>query len=360
MQLSTFVFSVLVLVVSLFPGTLNGQDQGVGDEAPLVDELVWPELDAGYYAIYLDNDMFGGTDEEYTNGVRLAWMSKAKKVDQLTDIYRFLEDFSNFTRVRGKTVPWVYNRGLSVTQLMFTPGDISVPSLTEGDRPYAGWLGAGFSLHAKNDEELHSLELSIGVVGEASLGENAQDTVHDLRDIAKAQGWDHQLDTEPTINLHYRRTRRHFEFSTASDRIEFDSFYRWGFDLGNAWTNVQVGHWVRFGYNLPTEFSDPSLSNTSYTHQLFAERQERINPWSIFLTMGIEGKAVARNIFLDGNTFSESHSVDKHPLVAEATAAVGIRYKRASLTYAHSYRTKEYNDQDDAQVYGSLSFGFSF
>jgi hypothetical protein len=80
MQLSTFVFSVLVLVVSLFPGTLNGQDQGVGDEAPLVDELVWPELDAGYYAIYLDNDMFGGTDEEYTNGVRLAWMSKAKKL----------------------------------------------------------------------------------------------------------------------------------------------------------------------------------------------------------------------------------------------------------------------------------------
>lgn len=351
----------LLLVTTLCsPAILVGQNLPLGEDAPSADSISWPELDAGYFSFYLDNDLFGGTDEEYTNGVRLAWMSRAKKVSELTDVYRFLENFSEITRVRGKSVPWLYNRGISLTQLMFTPGDISIPTLIENDRPYAGWLGAGFSLHAKNDEELHSLELSLGVIGEASLAENAQDTIHDFREIAKAQGWDHQLATEPTVNLHYRRTRRHFEFSTVNDLVEFDSFYRWGFDLGNAWTNLQVGHWVRFGYNLPTEFSDPTLSNTSYTHQLFAERQERINPLSVFVTMGVEGRAVARDIFLDGNTFTDSHSVDKRPFVAEATAAFGVRYKRASLTYAHSFRTKEYHGQEDPQFFGSLSVGLSF
>ncbi len=353
---------LLALAGLLAPTVLQAQDEPLGesDRAPAPDTIAWPELDVEYLSFYLDNDLFGGTDEEYTNGVRLAWTSRARKLDELSGIYRLLEGFSNFTGVRGKTLPWVYNRGMSLTQLMFTPEDISVPTLQEDERPYAGWLGVGFSLHAKNDEELHSLELSLGVVGETSLAERSQNLIHDIRDIERARGWDNQLSGEPTVNLHYRRTRRRVELSTAGDLFEFDSFNRWGFELGNAWTNAQAGYWVRMGYNLPTEFIDPKLGRTAYTHQLFAELQERINPLSVFLTLGVEGRAVARDIFLDGNTFSESHSVDRRPLVAEATAAVGLRYGRTTLTYAHTVRTKEYHQEDGSHQFGSLSLGLSF
>ena len=31
----------------------------------------------GYLTFYLDNDLFGGTDRNYTNGARLSWISEA-------------------------------------------------------------------------------------------------------------------------------------------------------------------------------------------------------------------------------------------------------------------------------------------
>jgi len=44
------------------------------------------------------------------------------------------------------------------------------------------------------------------------------------------------------------------------------------------------------------------------------------------LTLVLRGSAFAHNIFLDGNTFSDSHSVEKEPLVALAVA--GLHYER--------------------------------
>ena len=47
---------------------------------------------------------------------------------------------------------------------------------------------------------------------------------------------------------------------------------------------------------------------------------------SFYATLVLRGSAFAHNIFLDGNTFSDSHSVDKEPLVGQAIA--GLHYER--------------------------------
>ncbi|HUF64230.1 MAG TPA: lipid A deacylase LpxR family protein [Verrucomicrobiales bacterium] len=313
----------------------------------------------GYLSLFFDNDTFGGTDENYTNGVRLSWISPSLPVDRLSGFYRNLDWLLHRMDWQGGT-PWLYQYGISLTQLMFTPADNSISELIPDDRPYAGWLGLGFSLHAKTDSLLHSLELSVGVVGPSSLAENSQDLIHDLRNIDKAQGWDNQLEDELTINLHYRRTKQLFEWSVLDDGFEMDGLYRWGFELGNAWINVNGGAYMRAGWNLPSDFSDPKLSATAYTHQLFTERRERLNPWSLFFTVGAEGKVVGRDIFLDGNTFEDSHSVDKRHFVADLTAGVTVRYKQLRVSYAHSYRTEEFAEQEGGQYFGSVSMGFAF
>ncbi|MFT4641986.1 MAG: lipid A 3-O-deacylase [Verrucomicrobiales bacterium] len=339
---------LLVVCVLSLPAT--------GEDSPLA---LQPGYNEGYLTLYFDNDLFGGTDEDYTNGVRLSWISEAKPLDQLGGFYQLLDGFSDVTRIRGKSSPWVYNTGVSLTQLMFTPTSTQTALLVEDERPYAGWTGLGFSLHAKNEDEMHQLEVSVGIVGPNSLAENSQDFIHSVRDIEKSQGWDNQLEDEFTFNLHYRRTKRMFEYSLWNDRFEFESMYRWGADLGNAWINGQAGLWTRFGFNLPNDFSDPKLSPTAYTNQLFTEQWERINPWSLVFTFAAEGRAVARDIFLDGNTFEDSYSVDNKHFVADLTGAVGLRYKALNLTYAHTYRTREYDEQDEGQFFGSLSLGLA-
>ena len=48
---------------------------------------------------------------------------------------------------------------------MFTPEDPNAPKSPPGESPYAGWVGLGISLHAKDTHALNSAELSIGTVG---------------------------------------------------------------------------------------------------------------------------------------------------------------------------------------------------
>jgi len=79
-----------------------------------------------------------------------------------------------------------------------------------------------------------------------------------------------------------------------------------------------------------------------------------------YLFLRADGRAVARNIFLDGNTYTDSHSVSKNLFVADLSAGVAINYKNTKLAYALVYRTEEFKEQDDAQVFGTGSLNWTF
>ena len=69
---------------------------------------------------------------------------------------------------------------------------------------------------------------------------------------------------------------------------------------------------------------------------------------------------MGRNIFLDGKTFRDSHSVDFNVFVADLSAGVAVNIKNTKLAYAFVYRTKEFKDQDEAQVFGTVSLNWTF
>jgi hypothetical protein len=69
---------------------------------------------------------------------------------------------------------------------------------------------------------------------------------------------------------------------------------------------------------------------------------------------------VLHNIFLDGNTFKDSPSVDKENFVADLMAGLAISYGRYRFSYSYVYRTKEYKTQIDPQVFGSIQLAVSF
>ncbi|MEY3895610.1 MAG: hypothetical protein RLZZ214_1129 [Verrucomicrobiota bacterium] len=75
-----------------------------------------------------------------------------------------------------------------------------------------------------------------------------------------------------------------------------------------------------------------------------------------YLFLRVDGRAVARNIFLDGHTFSDSPSVDKYPLVADLSAGVAMNIKNMKIAYAMVYRTEEFKGRDEGQVFGTVSF----
>lgn len=242
--------------------------------------------------------------------------------------------------------------GAQLRHFIFTPEDIAAEALITNDRPYAGWLTFGAFMQRSEHNTFDHLQLDIGVVGDYSLAEEAQTFVHSVMpDTIKPRGWDNQLSNELALNLHYQRRWRYRttenEKGWAGDMIPFA-----GFRVGNVRTDAAAGATFRLGYNLPMDFGPGTIED--FTDHTASGRE----PFSAYVFARLEGRAVARDIFLDGNTFANSHSIDKKPVVGTAQLGVEGRYEGLFLGWSIIFRTEEFDGQSGGNVTGQFVFGF--
>lgn len=82
-------------------------------------------------------------------------------------------------------------------------------------------------------------------------------------------------------------------------------------------------------------------------------------PFGWYVFAGVEGHAVAQNVFLDGNSFASSPHVDKKPLVGDLTAGAAFFWKDDfRLDIGLLTRTKEFYGQQGEDSYADLRFAF--
>lgn len=309
---------------------------------------------------YFENDTFGGTDANYSNAVKVAWISE--DLDEMGDADDYLPKELPLLGRFFSGPGYQRNLGISFGQNIFTPKDTDAEELVEDDRPYAGFTYLAFAIHRKNRHLLDTLELTLGIVGPASLAEETQNTVHEIIDSDKAQGWEHQLENEPGLALTFQRNWR-----LASGESESG----WGWDFiphlgataGNVAVFANAGAGLRFGYHVPEDFGTGLIRPGGNVSAPAAPSDPRISTREDFGLFGFiraEGRAVALDIFLDGNTWEESHSVDKNPLVGDVAAGIAFIYKALKLTYTHVYRTETFKEQRDAQTFGSVSLTVTY
>ena len=208
------------------------------------------------------------------------------------------------------------------------------------------------------DNHTDEVEATLGVVGPAALGRQAQSFIHKyLTDSPKPEGWSHQLKNEPGIMLAWQRgwpmfMSGHIESNFWSIKPYF------GATVGNIRTYGDAGFTLSLS-PYDSKWQDtpvrvrPAMPGTGIY-------EIPRNKWSWDIFSGIEGRAVAHDIFLDGNTFANSYSVQKNNFVADATAGVAFTYNNTRISYTLVYRTKEFKLQDDPEVFGALSLGVRF
>ncbi|MEM7388032.1 MAG: lipid A deacylase LpxR family protein, partial [Verrucomicrobiota bacterium] len=201
------------------------------------ESLLEEKGDAGSLAYFMDNDLYAGTDRYYTHGGRIAWRSASRTRSKLPG-WAALMAYGLPHRPLADTA---YQFGISLNHEIYTPSEILIPTLQLDDRPYAGLLSLGFSIHSRNDNTLDSLELAIGVVGPAALGEEAQSVVHRIQSINEPEGWDNQLTNEPFINLYYQKKWRLQGKQSANRSFSWDCIPQFGVSLGNVRTDANAG-----------------------------------------------------------------------------------------------------------------------
>lgn len=348
---------LLALFMSIFAGTALAQG---------TSEL--PEPSDWQILLQLDNDLFAGSDRDYTNGVRLGFVQEVPLESAKGQRWKKrLQDSSR--KLTGRLQRFGFDddaelrfaRGFGLSQLMFTPEDPLALAAPEGERPYAGWLGVEYSFHVKEDNHVNSLTLSVGTTGESSFGQPAQNWVH--RNISNSplfQGWDSQVPSELTVNLHYDHKQRFRNLSKLGSRgLEVDGYYEGGLAAGNFRTDSYIGGLARIGYRLPSSFSTPRVQLGSYGHQLFSDTQDYGKKFSAFAFAGLRGTAVLHDITLDGPVFREFDTgVASKTLVGELLLGIGLRYKNIDMIYSRALRTDEFSGQTENQEFGSFMLRF--
>ncbi len=320
----------------------------------LADEEEPPKDDAGILTLQFNNDMFGNSDRHFTHGTRFSYQSSENAVpDWVVDTAGGFPLFNPEGTLRV-----TYSLG----QDIFTPENIDARSEVRNDRPYAGWLYGGIGLTSENGIQLDNLELNLGIVGPLSYAEEVQTNWHDFIGIPEPRGWDNQLKNEPGVVLYYERKWRAVQKLLVNDLIPIENL---GFDLtphlgtalGNVYTYGAAGLTVRFGDNLPDDYGPPRI-RPSLPGSDFFRPSDNIG-WYIFA--GFEGRFVARNIFLDGNSFRDGPDVDKRLLVGDLQAGVAVTLGGAArIAYTHLIRSKEFDGQDEPDQFGSLSLSLRF
>lgn len=319
--------------------------------------------------LFFENDLFTETDRNYTNGIRASWVSP--------DVDDYLRDkrLPGWVRDVNKVLPLFdpapsHNEGvqrnlvLSVGQLIFTPQDLNRTTVDPNDRPYAGWLYGGIGYHARTDDSLNSVELNLGIIGPWALGKEAQDLVHDLRGFDKFKGWDNQLENEPGFQLIYEHKNRWLK-DQLTGVLGYDLILHGGGSIGNVATYLNAGAELRVGWRLPQDFGTSALrpggdNSAPGEHDDRYSFNRRDNNLGAHLFISGDGRYVVQDIFLDGNTFENSHSVDKEPLVGEIAIGWAVLYKGWKFSFARIHRSREFKGQPEGHNYGSFSLSYSF
>lgn len=342
----SLLISLLTGISTFASGYLVSSSSFAADTPPSISSIN-RNVYKNYISVSYENDLIGsGSDENYTSGVQINYFNVERKPPAILNT--LADSWLGFDI--GEATATSY----AIGQKIYTPKDIRNRNAQPDDRPWAGWLYGSIGLSNVSKEHVDSFALTLGIVGPASLAEQTQTFIHkNITSSPEPMGWDHQLHTEPGIILSWDR-RWPVILATEVGGWRLQGEPNISLALGNVNSFVGVGGTLTFGphqkqlQDTPPRIP-PAMSGTGY----FDTPLDRDYDWYLFT--GINGRAVARDIFLDGNSFRDSESVDKKNFVADANAGVAITYGQTRFSYTLVYRTKEFYGQEDPSIFGSFT-----
>lgn len=321
---------------------------------PIVDTIPDHVLSSNerFFTLNVENDKFGsGYDRDYTNGLRLTWFNVGAAQPFYVDwIDRLVPTFEV-----NKTTTTYFSFGHN----LYTPHDIDIDYLDPQDRPYAAFLYGSAGISTITDRHMDDVEFTLGWIGPSALGEEIQDNFHRLINADyQPKGWQYQLRDEPGIMLSWERSWPAHYTAQIGDKLHGRFSPHIGVTLGNIYTYANAGfifdltpanmRWQTQPVRVRPAIPGSGYFDSSHNHG-----------WMAFV--GYDARLMARNIFLDGNTFKDSHSVSKRPLVHDLAVGLAYNYKNFRMSYTANWRSREFKSPlAQSSSFGAISLSYSF
>jgi len=293
-------------------------------------------------SLTFENDFFAGYDRHYTNGLQAAF---------LVDRSRMPRWLQAAPPIKWSAEPQVV---FAAGQRIYTPADTIAAIPDPADRPYAGWAYVMADVRTRSAGTIDHVTASLGVVGPASLARQTQDFAHNILGEQDSNGWSHQLHNEPALLLGYERAWP----AVASGRFggeDYDVALRVGGDIGNVMTYADAGAVLRVGRNLP---SDIPVTHISLGPPRDGYRGTAQFGW--YGWIGLDGRAVAHNIFIQGNTFRDSPGVTLETFGGDLQVGVALAWPTARVGFTYVERSREFEGQPSPDRFGQLTLSLAY
>ena len=289
-----------------------------------------------FFTLNIENDKFGsGYDRVYTNGLRLTWFNVGADQPFYVDwIDRLVPTFEV-----NKTTSSYFSFGHN----LYTPSDIDRATLDTRDRPYAAFVYGSAGVSTITDRHMDDTELTLGWIGPSAQGEF-------IHADYQPHGWKHQLRDEPAVMLSWERSWPAYYTADIGKKLHARFAPHAGLTLGNVYTYANAGFIIDLTpANLRWQTQPvrvrPAIPGSGYFEYTDG------HGWMAFL--GYDARLMARNIFLDGNTWKDSHRVDKRPFVHDIALGAAYNHKNYRISYTVNWRSREF----EGPLANSSSFG---
>ncbi len=310
-------------------------------------------------AVVEENDVFNvadglDVDRDYTQGGTAAVTLRA-------------EDTPGWAKDAARAIPFFAREspvhlGILLGQEIFTPVDPTLHTPPADDRPYAGWLHAGLAIQSpvldedpvRRRDRLDHFQADVGVVGPGAGAKRAQDTFHGIFGIDRWKGWKHQVENEPGLLLTWESRWRILAGDFGGSGWQWDLLPRLQVRAGNVRTDATAGAMARFGWETPRDFGPLAVDARGLALAAGPNR-----PWAC-LFAAADARGVARDLFLQGNTFRDSPGVTPTRIVRSGTLGIAWGIGPFSASFGQVWLSPEFRERARFHRTSSLLIAWTF
>ncbi len=284
-----------------------------------------------YFRFNYDNDYFGSTDQNYTQGYNFELVSSILKKNPL-----------NYFLLKSKNRELKY--GLSLEHIGYTPDNIKSPNIQFGDRPFAAAIMLkSFIITTDTIRKTRLISsLNIGLIGPGAFGKEMQVAIHQATGNTIPQGWQNQIKNDIVLNyeVNYEKQLLRYRNLVA---LQSNSTLR----FGTLFTNTSVGLNAVFGI-INSPFT--SIKNKN-KFQLYFYSQPIIT--------AIVYDATLQGGFLNSKSpyTIESNKIER--ITAQVNYGLILQTKSIYFEYARTNITQEFETGKSAK-WGGIKVGFKF
>ncbi len=277
-----------------------------------------------------------GQDRYYTNGLFITFRHAANQ--------------QRLTENINKRI-WEIEAG----QKIYNPISGQINDLAKVDRPFAGYLYAGGTIHWLFQSE-NSLKLNaqLGTIGPSSLAEDGQVLLHDVIGFYEIRGWESQVRDEIGLNLSAEYNR----FLTRSASKKTDLSFSSALRLGNTFSGAGVGLLFRAG-TLKQFFNSASSSARISNNAEENDASEK----EIFFYARPGLDYVLYDATTQGGLFSDRKgpiTFDTKSLVFSQQLGLMYAVNRWTIDFSLLFKSREIKSSAKAHQYGSAAFYYRF